>query len=60
LESIGDRIAAVRAEKDTTKRIKLLVELNKSLPAEKQIELPSLITNAYIRTALDKIESRIR
>ena len=60
MESIVDRIAAVRAEKDTTKRIKLLVELNRSLPAEKQIELPSLITNAYIRTALDKIEARLR
>ena len=57
LESIRGRIAAIREEKDTTKRIKMLRELNDSLPSEKRIEFPSLITNAYIRTALDKIDS---
>jgi hypothetical protein len=57
LESVRNRIAAIREQKDTTKRIKMLQELNESLPAEKRLEFPSLITNAYIRTALDKIES---
>jgi hypothetical protein len=59
LESIRERILAIRAEKDTTKRIQLLVDLNDSLPAEKRLEFPSLITNAYIRTALDEIEARM-
>jgi hypothetical protein len=59
LESFRERINSIRAEKDTTKRIKLLVELNDSLPPEKRLELPTLITNAYIRTALDKIEDRM-
>jgi hypothetical protein len=57
LESVRNRIAAIREQKDTTKRIKMLQELNESLPADKRLEFPSLITNAYIRTALDKIES---
>ena len=57
MESIRDRIAAIREQKDTTKRIRMLQELNESLPAEKRLEFPTLITNAYIRTALDKIES---
>lgn len=60
LESIRERIAAIREQKDTTTRIRLLRELNESLPIEKQIEFPTLITNAYIRTALDKIEARLR
>lgn len=59
MESIRDRITAIREQKDTTKRIKLLMELNDSLPAEKRLEFPSLITNAYIRTALDKIEASL-
>jgi hypothetical protein len=60
LESVRDRIAAIREQKDTTKRIKMLQELNESLPPEQQIEFPTLITNAYIRTALDKIEAKLR
>jgi hypothetical protein len=60
LESVRDRIAAIREQKDTTMRIKMLRELNESLPIEQRIEFPTLITNAYIRTALDKIEAKLR
>lgn len=60
LESIRERIAAIRDQKDITTRIRLLRELNESLPVEKRIQLPTLITNAYIRTALDKIEATLK
>ncbi|HKU50220.1 MAG TPA: hypothetical protein VJP79_09735 [Nitrososphaera sp.] len=59
MASIRDRISAIRAEKDTTKRITMLKALNEALPEGKRLEFPSLITNAYIRTALDKIEARM-
>jgi len=52
------RISAIREEHDINKRITLLRELNNLLPIERRIELPSLITNAYIRTALDVIRER--
>ena len=49
------RITAIREEHDINERIKMLHELNNMLPTGKRIELPSLITNAYIRRALDVI-----
>jgi len=52
------RIAAIREEHDINKRIIMLRELNNLLPIERRIELPSLMTNAYIRTALDIIRER--
>ena len=57
--TLRERIAAIREQKDTTKRIAMLQELNKTLPEKARLELPTLITNAYIRTALDKIEARM-
>lgn len=59
MNALRDRILAIRNEHDTTKRIKMLQDLNNSLPIGMRLELPSLITNAYIRTALDKIEARM-
>jgi hypothetical protein len=59
LTSLPDRIQAVREEKDTTKRFQLLQELNDSLPPDKRMKFPSLITNAYIRGALDSIEESL-
>ena len=59
MNALRDRILAVRNEHDTTKRIKMLQDLNNSLPIGMRLELPTLITNAYIRTALDKIEARM-
>ena len=57
--SLADRVRAVREEEDTTKRFQLLMELNDSLPPDKRLKFPSLITNAYIRTALDAIEASV-
>jgi hypothetical protein len=59
MKSIYSLIASIRDERNTDKRIRMLEELNNSLPAESRIEIPSLITNAYIRRALDMIEERI-
>ena len=59
MNALRDRILAIRNEHDTTKRIKMLQDLNNSLPIGMRLELPTLITNAYIRTALDKIEARM-
>jgi hypothetical protein len=36
----------------------MLQKLNNSLPTDIRLQLPSLITNAYIRKALDIIEER--
>lgn len=59
LATLRDRIAAIREQKDTTKRIEMLRELNESLPPNERLEFPTLITNAYVRTALDKIEAKM-
>jgi hypothetical protein len=37
----------------------MLLNLNDSLPASIRLQMPSLITNAYVRKALDLIEERI-
>ncbi|HJS68289.1 MAG TPA: hypothetical protein VJ730_02620 [Nitrososphaera sp.] len=37
----------------------MLQQLNDSLPADMKLDMPSLITNAYVRKALDTIEERI-
>lgn len=59
MKSIYSLISSIRDERNTDKRIRMLQELNNSLPPESRIEMPSLITNAYIRRALDMIEDRI-
>jgi hypothetical protein len=53
------RISAIRNEPDTEKRLMMLQQLNGSLPKDKRLNMPSLITNAYVRKALDMIEERI-
>jgi len=55
---ILNRISAIREEPDINERIKMLQRLNNLLPLNKRIEMPSLITNAYIRRALDIIHER--
>jgi len=52
-------ISAMRAERNVEKRLVMLQDLNDSLPASMRLEMPSLITNAYVRRALDIIEDRI-
>ena len=56
--SIQDEIDAIRQELDTDKRLVMLHNLNESLPRALRLQFPSLITSAYIRTALDRIEER--
>jgi len=53
------RISAIREEHDINLRITMLHGLNNLLPVEKRMKFPSLITNAYIRIALDVIQERI-
>jgi hypothetical protein len=59
MNSLHSRLSEVREEKNTDRRIMKLKKLNNSLPSDKQLEMPSLITNAYIRRALDVIEERM-
>jgi hypothetical protein len=58
MNSLRAAITAIREEHNTDRRIKMLQKLNNSLPRETRLQLPSLITNAYIRKALDIIEER--
>jgi hypothetical protein len=58
-ESMLKRISAIRNEPDTEKRLRMLLQLNDSLPGDMKLDMPSLITNAYVRKALDMIEERI-
>lgn len=53
------RISAIRNEPNTEKRLRMLQQLNDSLPEDMKLDMPSLITNAYVRKALDMIEERI-
>lgn len=58
-QSLLDRISSIREERDTQKRLEMLIELNDSLPEIYRLRMPSLITNAYVRRALDLIEERV-
>ena len=53
------RISTIRNEPDTEKRLWMLQQLNSSLPDDIRLNMPSLITNAYVRKALDIIEERL-
>ena len=54
-----NQISLIREERDTGKRLDMLLDLNDSLPRDMRIEMPSLITNAYVRRALDLLEEKI-
>lgn len=56
--ALKSRISTIRNEPNTEKRLKMLLQLNDSLPEDMRLEIPSLITNAYVRKALDMIEER--
>ena len=43
-------------EQNLHKRIEILYRINSLLPIQHQLKIPSLITNAYINTALYRIE----
>lgn len=59
LQLTQGRISAIRDEHNINIRITMLHELNDLLPVEKRMKFPSLITNAYIRGALDVIQERV-
>ena len=52
-------VSSIRREPNTEKRLRMVQKLNESLPEDIKIQMPSLITNAYVRRALDMIEERI-
>lgn len=54
-----NRISTIRGEHDTEKRLWMLQQLNDSLSKDIKLDMPSLITNAYVRRALDMIEERL-
>lgn len=54
-----NRISAIREEHDTEKRLRMLLQLNDSLSEDMKLDMPSLITNAYVRKALDMIQERL-
>ena len=56
--ALKSRISTIRNEPNTEKRLRMLLQLNDSLPENTRLEIPSLITNAYVRKALDMIEER--
>jgi len=58
-KEVLNRVSAIRAERNTEKRLRMLQKLNDSLPENIRLRMPSLITNAYVRSALDMIEERI-
>lgn len=58
-KEVLDRVSSIRAERNTEKRLRMLQKLNDSLPENIRLHMPSLITNAYVRSALDMIEERV-
>ena len=52
------QISTIRGEWNLEKRLGMLLDLNGSLPIGMKLDMPSLITNAYVRRALDIIEDR--
>jgi hypothetical protein len=57
-QQILKTVSAIREEQDTEKRLLMLRSFNDSLPENVKLQMPSLITNAYVRKALDMIEKR--
>jgi len=53
------QISSIRGERNLEKRLGMLLDLNGSLPKGMRLDIPSLITNAYVRRALDIIEDRV-
>jgi guanylate kinase len=56
LDRISRYIDMIRDETNIDRQIRLLEALNVLLPKEKQLLIPSLITNDYVSKAVNKIE----
>ncbi len=53
---LSSLIQQCRYEIDVDKQFALLQKINSLLPKTSRLSMPSLITDDYIRTALDKID----
>jgi hypothetical protein len=58
VENILNKISTIRYEHNPEKRLLMLQRINDSLPEDMKLQMPSLITNAYVRRALDKLEEK--
>ncbi len=56
LHLLSTLIQQCRYEMDVDKQFALLQKINSLLPTTSRLSMPSLITDDYIRTALDKID----
>jgi hypothetical protein len=56
---ITSLIASCRYQDDVDKQIRTLHAINSALPKPLRLQMPSLLTNDYVSSALDIIEDRI-
>jgi hypothetical protein len=59
LRGIQSLLQKCRYEKNIDAQIDILFQVNKCLPYDMQLKLPSLFTDDYVRTALDTIEEKL-
>lgn len=53
---LSSLIQQCRSEMDVDKQFEILKKINSLLPKSIKLRMPSLITDDYIRTALDRID----
>ena len=58
-DDIKVQISATRKASNIDMQVALLHTLNNSLPKGMRLTLPSMFTNAYIRSALETIEDKV-
>lgn len=57
--SILGLLEKCKSEPDLDKRIEMLYVINAMLPRQRQLKIPSLITNDYVYQALYRIEEML-
>lgn len=59
----GEELQAIinhcRSEPELDRQVEFLRRLNQNLPSDIQVAIPSLLTDDFVRRALDKIEEKI-
>lgn len=58
-QTIHEYLSQAKIEGNVDRRVEILKEINKLLPASMSIHLPSFVTNRYIDTKLNWIEDQI-
>ena len=58
-DDIKVQISAAREASNIDMQVALLHTLNNSLPKGMRLTLPSMFTNAYVRSALETIEDKV-